>query len=147
MSANDLPLFSPPPARPLRAAFNGPVYSPGDDDTRLTDQIRRVFDAIKDGRWRTVAEIAAATGDPENSVSAQLRHLRKSRFGSWNVERRTRAGHRNLHEYRLNGRIAPNARTLAKAARLAAQSEELLREVRALRERIERLEREREVGQ
>ena len=33
----------------------------------------------KGGDWRTLRSIADCTGDPEASVSAQLRHLRKDR--------------------------------------------------------------------
>ena len=82
--------------------FAGNDYRPGFDQERLTGQIRRVFDSMKDGRWRTLGEIAAVTGDPEASISAQLRHLRKPRFGQWIVEKQAR-GERavGLYEYRL----------------------------------------------
>lgn len=82
-----------------RARFNGPEYQPRRDDIRLKGQIKRVFDLMRDGRWRTLDEIATATGDPAASVSAQLRHLRKPRFGGYVVERRSRKG--PLFEYRL----------------------------------------------
>jgi hypothetical protein len=42
--------------------------------------------------WRTLGEIARATRYPEPSVSAQLRHLRKSRFGGYRVKKRLRRG-------------------------------------------------------
>lgn len=85
-----------------RARFNGPEYVPERDDARLTGQIERIFKLMRDGAWRTIQEIAAATGDPENSCSAQLRHLRKPRFGAHTVERRSRCG--ALFEYRLVAR-------------------------------------------
>ena len=71
---------------PLR--FDGPEYSPARDRVRLSGQIERVFNLMRDGKWRTLAEIASATGDPEGSISAQLRHLRKARFGAHTVNRR-----------------------------------------------------------
>ena len=82
--------------------FAGADYNPAFDQERLTGQIRRVFEAVKDGRWRTLNEIAAATGDPEASISAQLRHLRREKFGSWRVEKQAR-GERSfgLFEYRI----------------------------------------------
>lgn len=43
---------------------------------------------MADGQWRTLAEISAVTGDPPASVSAQLRHLRKPRFGAHLVSKR-----------------------------------------------------------
>jgi hypothetical protein len=82
--------------------FNGPAYDHERDSQRLTGQIQRVFALMSDGAWRTLREIAEATGDPEASVSAQLRHLRKPRFGSHTVERRRRGVESSgLWEYRL----------------------------------------------
>lgn len=82
--------------------FDGPAYSPEHDQARLTGQILRVFEAMKDARWRTLDEIVSLTGDPHASVSAQLRHLRKPRFGAHTVERRHRGDKaRGLYEYRV----------------------------------------------
>jgi hypothetical protein len=112
--SSELPLFerpSPPPredlgeripgARPA-PRFNGSNYEPAKDDFRLTGQILRVFELMRDGTWRTLQEIADETGDPHASISAQLRHLRKVRFGAHLVEKRSR-GDRvlGLFEYRL----------------------------------------------
>lgn len=95
----DLFSYVPPPG--LKARFDGAVYSPGEDDARLTGQLLRVKGLMGDGKWRTVAEIASTTGDPATSVSAQLRFLRRPRFGAYLVERRKREGTRALYEYRL----------------------------------------------
>jgi len=82
--------------------FDGAVYDPALDHDRLSKQLGRVFDLIRDGRWRTLREMAAATGDPESSISAQLRHLRKPRFGSYVVEKRRRGlPDSGCFEYRL----------------------------------------------
>lgn len=87
---------------PQTAHFNGPVYESEFDHARLTSQIRRVFEYVYDGNWRTLHEIAEATGDPPASVSAQLRHLRKKRFGSFIINKRARGERRNgLWEYQL----------------------------------------------
>lgn len=67
--------------------FNGPAYDHARDHARLTAQIGRVWEAMKDSQWRTLRQLATLTGDPEPSVSAQLRHLRKPRFGGHTVER------------------------------------------------------------
>jgi alkylated DNA nucleotide flippase Atl1 len=84
--------------------FNGPDYIPALDQVRLTEQILRVFQAIQDNRWKTLKEIAELTGDPEASVSAQLRHLRKERFGAWIIDKQRRGYEkRGLWEYRLTG--------------------------------------------
>ena len=67
--------------------FNGADYNHDRDSVRLTGQILRIWNVVVDGRWRTLREIAQRTGDPEASISAQLRHLRKPRFGGYTVER------------------------------------------------------------
>ena len=67
--------------------FNGADYQPGRDDDRLKNQLKRIFDCMRDSQWRTLHEIADITGDPEPSISAQLRHLRKERFGGHTVNR------------------------------------------------------------
>ena len=80
--------------------FNGSDYVPELDRVRLTGQIKRIFECMKDGRWRTLSEIEAITNDGQASVSAQLRNCRKERFGKHTVLKRRRheAG---LFEYQL----------------------------------------------
>lgn len=82
--------------------FNGPDYVPEIDHARLTRQHERVRECMRDGAWRTLDEIATRTGDPVASISAQLRHLRKARFGGWIVMKRPRTDRANgLYEYRM----------------------------------------------
>jgi DNA-binding CsgD family transcriptional regulator len=79
--------------------FNGPDYQAERDHARLTAQQSAIFELVKDGTWRTLGQIAQACDAPEASVSAQLRHLRKERFGAHTVNKRyVRAG---LYEYQL----------------------------------------------
>ena len=83
-------------------SFDGPDYNPDLDRKRLTGQVKRIFDCMLDGKWRTLAEIKAVTGDPEASISAQLRHLRKARFGGHLIEKRRRGEEtQGLFEYKL----------------------------------------------
>ena len=91
-------LTLPVPAEGLR--FNGPTYDSGLDQARLTGQILRIYDLMRDGCWRSLPEIHEATGDPEASISAQLRHLRKPRFGQHDVQKQRR-GVGGLWEYRV----------------------------------------------
>ena len=85
-----------------KAHFDGPEYQPSFDFLRLNGQIKRIFTLMSDSRWRTLAEIAAITNDPEASISAQLRHLRKAKFGGHKIERRRRGNvKQGLCEYRL----------------------------------------------
>jgi len=85
-----------------RFRFNGSDYDRREDDARLASQLDRVFELMKDGQWRTLQEIAVATHDPPASVSAQLRHLRKPRFGGHTVNKQTRGERdKGLFEYQL----------------------------------------------
>lgn len=82
--------------------FNGSDYDPKFDDERLKGQIKRIYKLMIDGKWRSLEEIENETGDPQSSISAQLRHLRKERFGSHIVEKKARGERINgLFEYRL----------------------------------------------
>ena len=85
-----------------KLVFNGSDYVPQYDDVRLTTQHGRIKELMLDGVWRTLEEISSATNDPASSVSAQLRHLRKERFGGYIVNKRS-AGDRltGLYEYQL----------------------------------------------
>ena len=82
--------------------FDGSDYVDDRDRKRLTGQILRIHSLMSDGAWRTLREIADKTGDPEASVSAQLRNLRKVRFGKHEVGKRNRGNPSGgLFEYRL----------------------------------------------
>jgi hypothetical protein len=89
--------------------YNGPEYIQDRDFDRLHRQTKRVFNVVKDGEWRTIQQIARLAECPENSASAQLRHLRKTRFGSHIIERR-HVGH-GLFEYRYAGQQQPEQET------------------------------------
>lgn len=77
----------------------GWTFSQQRDGQRLNRQAYVVWMLMRDGRWRTLAEIAALTGEPEASVSARLRDLRKDRFGGHIVDRRYLQN--GLWEYRV----------------------------------------------
>lgn len=92
------------PARMGDPRFDGDVYDPAQDDSRLNTQLGQVWAVIKDGKWRTIEEISEEMPrrGPHPSVSAQLRHLRKKRFGAHLIEKRPRGDRSNgLFEYRL----------------------------------------------
>ena len=87
---------------PPETRFDGATYNAKVDCQRLTPQTQRVYDAMLDGRWRSLFELSVKTGDPEASVSARLRDLRKQRFGAFVVDRRRRGNSdHGLFEYRL----------------------------------------------
>ena len=86
----------------MKKRFDGSDYIPEKDDVRLTKQHDRIKMAMLDGVWRTLEEISKITNDPQASISAQLRHLRKPRFGAWDIQKRSRGKRESgLFEYRL----------------------------------------------
>jgi hypothetical protein len=84
---------------PVDGHRDGKTYDPALDYARLNTQMKRVWSVIADKQWHSLAGISSRTGDPEASVSARIRDLRKQKFGSHVIEeRRVTQG---LHEYRL----------------------------------------------
>jgi biotin operon repressor len=85
--------------------FDGATFERERDKVRLAQQASRVWLILLDGEWHTLAELSERTGDPEASVSARIRDLRKEKFGGHEVE------HENLGagtwRYRLIRQNAP----------------------------------------
>jgi hypothetical protein len=67
------------------------------DTSQWGSQLKSVYEVTKDGRWRSLAEIAFHAKAPEASVSARLRDLRRK--GLDVQKRKAREG--GLYEYRL----------------------------------------------
>lgn len=67
---------------------DGETYESERDKPRLNAQMRRVFEAMSDRRWHTLGDLAHSTGDPEASISARLRDLRKPKFGGFVIDRK-----------------------------------------------------------
>lgn len=79
--------------KPKTGTF-GPAFDAELDTDRLLRQMDVIADFMADcvieDRWVTLEEIERATGYPQASISAQLRHLRKPKFGGHTVEKRRR---------------------------------------------------------
>ena len=67
--------------------FDGSTYEADRDHSRLTTQMQRVAQAVSDGAWHTLSELAQKSHGSEAAVSARLRDLRKPKFGGHTVER------------------------------------------------------------
>lgn len=67
--------------------FNGSDYNHERDGVRLAGQALKVFNYMKDSKWRSIRDIATEINEPETSVSAQLRNLRKQSFGGHTVDK------------------------------------------------------------
>jgi biotin operon repressor len=83
-----------------RSRTMGPAFDAEIDGPAILDQHGRIRAYMLSVEWRALHEISEALGYPESSVSAQLRHLRKQRFGGYDVEKRRRDSER-VWEYRV----------------------------------------------
>lgn len=82
--------------------FDGSDFQPDHDQKRLTGQLQKLYRLMKDGTFRTLSEIERFTGIPQASASAQLRNLRKPRFGAFTVNKRRRGeASSGLYEYQV----------------------------------------------
>lgn len=81
--------------------FDGDTFLSSQDCIRLRGQMKRIYDLMRDGRWRTLRQIAATTNCLETSASTRLRDFRKPRFGCHEIQLRRVDGHPGLYEYRL----------------------------------------------
>lgn len=79
----------------------GPTYEYKIDEARVMKQMDRIRLALSDHTWTSLAELADRTGDPEASISAQVRHLRKPRFGGHTIDKRRRHELGGTWEYRM----------------------------------------------
>jgi hypothetical protein len=82
------------PAYPKTPSTFGPAFDQQIDGERVETQLEVIaafmLDMYGQGRWVSLYEIEEATGAPSASCSAQLRHLRKTKFGGHRVEKRRR---------------------------------------------------------
>jgi hypothetical protein len=104
----------------------GPAYSELRDGARAITQVEVIRDVLfsaeecrpRDGGWMTLRELGDLTTYGEASISAQLRHLRKRRFGGYVIEKRRRgAPGSGVWEYRIAGRTERAERSAQCAAR------------------------------
>lgn len=78
----------------------GRTFVPALDRQRLGRQHARIVALMRDAHWRTLAAIERNTRDPQASISARLRDLRKLQYGHFVVERR-RTATPGVFEYRV----------------------------------------------
>jgi hypothetical protein len=90
--------------------YGGSTFDPALDEERLNEQTIRVYRLMIDEEWRTLSEISSVTEDPEASISARLRDLRKPDFGGFD-----RGDQAQLEEARANARLIAAAPDLLEA--------------------------------
>ena len=82
--------------------FDGATYDAKLDQERLGRQLKKVFELMADHEWRTLSEMEAHLWEPQASISARIRDLRKKRFGGYLIQRRRRGeAERGIFEYRM----------------------------------------------
>lgn len=79
----------------------GPLFNPHPDAPRLQAGMAKVLAFTLGPDWRTLRQIERATGVPQASASAHLRHLTRAEWGGYIKQRRKVPGQPGLHEYRL----------------------------------------------
>jgi hypothetical protein len=104
--------------------FDGETYEREEDQERLTSQLARVRDALRDGQWRTLREIVSIIAhrtsiiDPEASISARVRDLRKDRFGAFVVRHRRRGYDGGTWEYQIDDDAKGSAQNVLRISRI-----------------------------
>lgn len=86
---------------PMLTAFRGETYEPEHDFKRLAGLLQRVHDFMAPGGWHTLADISAACGGSEASVSARLRDLRRKEYGAHTIERERQSPFTGVWIYRM----------------------------------------------
>jgi hypothetical protein len=71
------------------------------DLPRLAGQLEKVYELMSDKNWRTLDQIANATGCMPQSASARLRDFRKKKFGGFQVISRPVSTSPLIYEYQL----------------------------------------------
>jgi hypothetical protein len=107
MSDDDDDLFDDLFSALDKDVFGGETYEAERDFVRLKGQLKRTWDVMKDGKWRTLKQIANEASalradrgrDSEAAISARLRDFRKKEFGKYEVHARNDGG--GLWRYRL----------------------------------------------
>lgn len=79
--------------------FYGDGYEVERDHTRLTKALRLVYDVMRDQQWHTLRDIECETNQPQASISAHIRTLRRPENGGYCIHKRYKGN--GLHEYRM----------------------------------------------
>ena len=81
-------------------SFDGADIDQERDEPRLNRQMNIIRTRMENAGWLSVQQISRELGYPETSVSAQIRNLRKDKFGGRYVERRYQGN--GLYEFKLH---------------------------------------------
>ena len=87
----------------------GPAYVEAIDGARIHGQRAHILQIMVTGAAYTLAELEDRTGYPQSSISAQLRHLRKDRFGGYDVQKRRQHADAGTWEYFIVVKVSGQA--------------------------------------
>lgn len=81
--------------------FDSESYCDEIDYKPLRGQLALIFALIKDGEYRTLADIVDECGGRIKSTAARLRDLRKPEYGSYIVDKKLVEGKKTTWEYAI----------------------------------------------
>lgn len=87
--------------KPRERTFGDSYVAEVDHDRIVTQMIRIRDFMLEQNKFLSLAEIEAALDYPQASISAQLRHLRKAKFGNYTVIKRRRTETGGTWEYKV----------------------------------------------
>lgn len=93
-----------------RSLFDGPAIERS-DVPRLSGQLKKVYELMKDGGWFTIRQVARHVGCCEVSAASRMRDLRKERFGGHRVKRKRDQSRPGVFRYRLISRDTSDLQT------------------------------------
>lgn len=74
----------------MNSSTFGPAYDSVLDGERIRRQMQTIKEYMLQEEWKTLQEMENMLHYPQASISAELRHLRKVRFGGYAVDKRRR---------------------------------------------------------
>jgi len=77
------------------------MRDPANDPKRNQKLIGRVFDALQDGAWHTLDDLAAQLQAPKQRVTSRIRDLRLPLYGSYTIKAEIVDKAKQLWKYRL----------------------------------------------
>jgi hypothetical protein len=83
-----------------RPAQSAPAPPAAKEEQSRATKVYLTKRLMKDGRWRTLEEVAAWIDCSEAGASARLRDLRKKKYGAGTVDKRLRNDDGRVWEYR-----------------------------------------------
>lgn len=89
-------------------------------------QMDRLYEVMKSGEWFSLAQLSAATRDPEASCSANFRSFRKEKHGSFQMDREKVSGRSYRYRMGAKGAGTPQKRQWTEALEALDAADDLI---------------------